>query len=44
VVEPSGAAPVAALLAGKVDVAGKRVGAVISGGNVGADQFCRLLS
>jgi threonine dehydratase len=42
VVEPSGAAPVAALLAGKVDVAGKRVGAVISGGNVGADQFCRL--
>ena len=43
VVEPSGAAGAAALLGGKVDVAGKRVGVVISGGNVGADQFCRVL-
>ncbi len=35
VVEPSGAVPVAALLAGKVeDVHGRRVGAILSGGNV----------
>src|SRR5207244_11491900 len=35
VVEPSGAAGVAALLAGKLDVRGLRVGAILSGGNVG---------
>ncbi len=33
VVEPTGALGVAALLAGKVDVAGRRVGVVLSGGN-----------
>jgi threonine dehydratase len=43
VVEPSGAAALAALLTGKIDVAGKRVGAVLSGGNVGADRFAELL-
>ena len=44
VVEPSGAAGVAALLAGRVDVAGQRVGVVLSGGNVGAAHFAQLLS
>jgi threonine dehydratase len=44
VVEPSGAAGVAALLAGRVDVAGQRVGVVLSGGNVGAARFAELLS
>jgi len=43
VVEPSGAAPVAALLAGAIDVRGLRVGAVLSGGNVGWERFCRLV-
>lgn len=44
VVEPSGATALAALLAGKVDGAGKRVGVTISGGNVGLDQFLRLMA
>jgi len=44
VTEPSGAAAVAALLAGRVDgVAGRRVGVLISGGNVGVARFCELL-
>ncbi|MEV6524518.1 threo-3-hydroxy-L-aspartate ammonia-lyase [Longispora sp. NPDC051575] len=44
VVEPSGALAVAALLAGRVRLPGKRVGVMISGGNVGADRFCELLT
>ena len=44
VTEPSGAAAVAAVLAGRLDVAGKRVGVVISGGNVGLGRFCELLA
>ncbi|TNC27296.1 pyridoxal-phosphate dependent enzyme [Amycolatopsis alkalitolerans] len=44
VVEPSGATVVAALLTEKVRVTGKRVGAIISGGNVSADRFRELLS
>jgi threo-3-hydroxy-L-aspartate ammonia-lyase len=43
VVEPSGAVPVAALLAGKLEAAGQRVGAILSGGNVGAQRFAELL-
>ncbi len=34
VIEPSSAVPVAALLGGKLDVRGKRVGVILSGGNV----------
>ena len=41
VVEPSGAVPVAALLAGRLH--GARVGVVISGGNVGAARFAELV-
>ena len=37
VVEASGAVPVAALLEGKVDVTGLRVGVILSGGNVDLD-------
>ena len=45
VVEPSGAAGVAALMAGAVpEVGGKRVGVVISGGNVGSARFAELVS
>lgn len=43
VVEPSGAVPVAALLAGKLEVSDRRVGAILSGGNVGAERFAELL-
>jgi threonine dehydratase len=45
VVEPGGAAAFAALLHGKVpDAAGRRVGVVLSGGNVDPDRFGALLS
>jgi threo-3-hydroxy-L-aspartate ammonia-lyase len=44
VVEPSGAAGVAALLTGRVpDVAGRRVGVIVSGGNVSAGRFASLV-
>ena len=42
VLEPSGAAALAALLASKVAAAG-RVGAILSGGNVGVERFRELL-
>jgi threonine dehydratase len=45
VTEPSGAVPIAALLQGLVpDVGGKRVGAIISGGNVGVARFVELVT
>lgn len=44
VVEPAGAAPVAAALAGKAGAAGSRVGIIISGGNVDPDTFARLIA
>lgn len=44
VVEPSGASAIAAVLAGRIDVSGRRVGAVISGGNVGVARFCDLVA
>jgi threonine dehydratase len=44
VVEPGGAIGLAALLAGKLDVAGKVVVAVLSGGNVDAELFHRLVA
>ncbi len=43
VAEPSGASAVAALMAGRVDAAGARVGVIVSGGNVGAARFCELM-
>ncbi|MGY6020070.1 pyridoxal-phosphate dependent enzyme [Streptomyces spinosirectus] len=42
VVEPSGATPLAALLAGRVEGLPPRIGVVVSGGNVDADRFARL--
>ncbi len=44
VVEPSGASAVAAVLAGKVETKGRRIGVTLSGGNVGLMQFCGLLT
>jgi threonine dehydratase len=43
VAEPSGACAFAALVAGRVDAAGARVGVTISGGNVTAERFAELL-
>jgi len=43
VVEPSGAAGLAAVLAGHVDVTGRRVGIVLSGGNVTSQVLARAL-
>ena len=43
VAEPSGACALAALLAGRVDAAGLRVGVTISGGNVSAERFASLV-
>src|SRR5271166_1786628 len=44
VVEPGGAAALAALLSGKLDVTGKIAVAVLSGGNVDPDLFYRLVA
>lgn len=43
VVEPSGAAALAAVLHRKIPAEGRRVGAIISGGNVDAKRFATLL-
>lgn len=44
VIEPGGAVALAALLSGRIDVRGRRVGAVLSGGNVDPATFARALS
>ncbi|CAG0929351.1 threonine dehydratase [Thermoflexales bacterium] len=44
-VEPSGAAPIAALLAGQIpNVKGKQIGVVLSGGNVDAGKLAEMLA
>ena len=44
VVEPGGVIGLAALLAGKLDVKGKVVVAVLSGGNIDPQLFCKLIA
>lgn len=44
VIEPSGAAGLAAVMSGKLDVRDKAVGIIITGGNVDLDRFTELLS
>jgi threonine dehydratase len=44
VVEPGGAVGLAALMAGRIDISGKNVVIVLSGGNVDADMFSRLIN
>ena len=44
VMEPSGAASLAAVMTGKIDCTRKRVGIIISGGNVDATRFAQLVS
>ena len=43
VLEPSGACSLAGLFSGRADVKGKRVGVILSGGNIGTDRFVSLL-
>ena len=44
-VEPSGAVPAALLFSGRLeDVAGKRVGVILSGGNIDAELLCEILA
>ncbi|MCP4615827.1 MAG: pyridoxal-5'-phosphate-dependent protein, partial [Bradyrhizobium sp.] len=43
VVEPGGAVALAALLAGYLDAKGKTVAIVLSGGNVDADLYAKLI-
>ncbi|MFX1358200.1 MAG: threonine/serine dehydratase, partial [Promethearchaeota archaeon] len=43
VVEPSGAVPLAALLSKKIEVTNKKVGLIISGGNIDIEPFLNLL-
>ena len=44
VLEPGGAAALAAVLAGKIDVAGRTVLVVASGGNVDADVYAEAIA
>ena len=44
IVEPSGAAPVAAVLKGKVDVKGKNVVCLLSGGNIDVNILNRVIT
>jgi threonine dehydratase len=44
VVEPGGAAGLAAILTGKVPAEGRVVAAIISGGNVDPAQFARIIT
>ena len=39
VVEPSGAVPLAAVLSGRLEVRGLRIGLILSGGNVDLDHL-----
>ncbi|MFI5675151.1 threo-3-hydroxy-L-aspartate ammonia-lyase [Streptomyces cellulosae] len=42
VIEPSGATPLAALLAGRAGTLPHRVGVIVSGGNIDAERFAQL--
>lgn len=44
VLEPSGAAALAALLSKKLQLAGKRVGVIVSGGNVDAGRYASMVT
>jgi threonine dehydratase len=44
-VEPSGAVPAALLLSGRLeDLAGKRIGVILSGGNIDPELLCQVLA
>jgi threonine dehydratase len=39
IIEPSSAVPIAALMDGKIEISGKKVGVIVSGGNVDLDEL-----
>ena len=39
IIEPSAAVPIGVLLKKKIDLTGKRIGVILSGGNVSLDQL-----
>jgi threonine dehydratase len=43
VVEPTGCLPAAAVFQRKIDVRGKRIGVLVSGGNIDPTRFAELL-
>jgi threonine dehydratase len=43
VVEPTGCLAAAAVLAHKIDVGDRKVGIVVSGGNIDLERFARLV-
>ena len=43
IVEPSGAVPLAAILSEKINIDDKRVGVILSGGNIDLNPFFELL-
>jgi threonine dehydratase len=44
VIEPGGAVALAAILSRMVDITGKNVAIIVSGGNVDADMFADIIS
>lgn len=44
VVEPSGATVLAAIMSGRIDAAGERIGLIVSGGNIDAERFSHLIA
>ncbi len=44
VVEPGGAVALASILAGKLDIRGRTVAVVLSGGNVDAAVYCEAIA
>jgi threonine dehydratase len=44
IAEPGGAVALAAVVAGRIETAGRQIGVIASAGNVDAEKFCRLLN
>ncbi len=44
VVEPGAAVGIAAVLAGKIDITGKTIATVVTGGNIDPVRFCKMLA
>ncbi|OLS14736.1 MAG: pyridoxal-5'-phosphate-dependent protein subunit beta [Promethearchaeota archaeon CR_4] len=43
VVEPSGVVPLAGVLSGKISTKGRKIGVILSGGNVDLDAFFGMM-
>lgn len=44
VVEPGAAVGIAAVLNGRIDIKGKTIATVVTGGNIAPDRFCKLIN